>query len=61
MDTNRDLNQAARLAQKGLELNPDQMTTILAHFVLADIFNRIGRLTESQQHTRRARELQKNL
>lgn len=61
MDTNRDLNQAARLAQKGLELNPDQMTAILAHFVLADIFNRIGRLTESQQHTRRARELQKNL
>jgi arylsulfatase A-like enzyme/tetratricopeptide (TPR) repeat protein len=61
MDTNRDLNQAASLAQKGIDLNLDQTTTILAHFVLADIYNRMGRHLESQQHVSRAKQLQKNL
>lgn len=61
MDTNRDLNQAASLAQKGIDLNPDQNTTVLAHFVLADIYNRLGRHRESQQHLSLAKKLQKNL
>ena len=61
METNRDLNQAASLAQKGIDLNPDQKTTVLAHFVLADIYNRMGRRRESQQHVSRAKQLQKNL
>jgi tetratricopeptide (TPR) repeat protein len=61
MDTNRDLNQAEDLAQKGLNLRPDQTTTVLAHFVLADIYSRLGRQRESQQHLLKAQQLRKDL
>jgi tetratricopeptide (TPR) repeat protein len=61
MDKGIDLNEAAQLAEKGIGLTPDLKTTVLAHFVLADIYNRLGRYQESQQHVSRARELQKSL
>jgi len=61
MDSGRDLKEAAKLALKGLNLNPDIRTAILAHLVLADIFNRLGRPEESRKHVIRARELQKTL
>ena len=61
MDTGMDLYEAAQLAEKGISLTPDLKTTVLAHFVLADIYNRLGRYQESQQHVSRARELQKSL
>lgn len=61
MDSGRDLNEALELALKGLGLEPDLKTTILAHFVLADIYNRLGRADESRLHVETARELQKSL
>jgi arylsulfatase A-like enzyme/Tfp pilus assembly protein PilF len=61
MDTGMDLNEAAQQAEKGISLNPDLKTTVLAHFVLADIYNRLGRYQESRQHVSKARELQKSL
>lgn len=61
MDNAMDLNEAEKLAQKGVELKPDLKTNILAHFVLADIYNRLGRYEESRQHVDKARELQKTL
>jgi len=61
MDTGRDLNEAAQLAEKGISLNPDLKTTVLAHFVLADIYNRLGRYQEAQQHVSKAKQLQKSL
>ena len=61
MDSGRDLDEATRLAKNGLSLNPDLKSTILGHFVLADIYNRLGRHRESQQHVTQARELQKSL
>lgn len=61
MDTGMDLNEAARLAEKGISLTPDLATTVLAHFVLADIYNRLGRYQESQQHVSKAKQLQKSL
>ncbi len=61
MDTGMDLNEAAQLAEKGISLNPDLTTTVLAHFVLADIYNRLGRASESRWHVETARELQKSL
>lgn len=61
MDTGMDLNEAAQLAEKGISLNPDLKTTIFAHFVLADIYNRLGRYQESQQHVSKAKQLQKSL
>ncbi|TEU06036.1 MAG: tetratricopeptide repeat protein, partial [Candidatus Aminicenantes bacterium] len=59
MDNAVDLNEAEKLAQKGLELKPELRANILAHFVLADIYNRLGRYEESRQHVDKARELQK--
>jgi len=61
MDTGRDLNEAAELAEKGISLEPDLRTTVLAHFVLADIYSRLGRVDESRRHVEKARELQKSL
>ena len=61
MDTGMDLNEPAQLAEKGISLNPDLNTTVLAHFVLADIYNRLGRYQESQQHVSKAKQLQKSL
>jgi hypothetical protein len=56
-----DLNEAAYLANKGISLEPDLKTTVLAHFVLADIYNRLGRNQESQLQVSKAKLLQKSL
>ncbi|MFC2164406.1 sulfatase-like hydrolase/transferase [Acidobacteriota bacterium] len=61
MDTGRDLGEAEKLAKLGLELKPEKKTEILGHFILADIYNRMGRQQDSQAHVNKARELQKNL
>jgi len=61
MDTGKDLGEAEKLAQRGLELKPEKRTEILGHFVLADIYNRMGRRQDSQAHVNKAKELQKNL
>ncbi len=60
MDTEKNLNEAEKLALKGLELKPDLRTNVLAHFVLADIYNRLGRYEKSRQHVDKAKQLQKN-
>lgn len=61
MDTGRDLNEAASQAQKGLSLKPDLKTAVFAHFVLADIYNRLGRYREAQEQANIAKDLQKSL
>lgn len=61
MDSGKGLKEAERQALKGLSLNPDIQTAILAHFILADIYNRLGRPEESRKHVNKARELQKTL
>lgn len=61
MDNAEDLNEAEKLALKGLGLKPDLRTTILAHFVLADIYSRLGRYEESRQYIDKAKQLQKTL
>jgi arylsulfatase A-like enzyme/Tfp pilus assembly protein PilF len=61
MDSGKDLNEAEKLAQQGLSLETDKQTAILGHFVLADIYNRMGRYGDSQRHADKARELQKSL
>jgi len=58
MDSGKDLIEAAELAEKGLSLNPEKNVAILGHFVLADIYNRLGRSEESRQHVNKARNLQ---
>ncbi len=61
MDSGRNLDEAARYAKSGLSLKPDLKSTILGHFVLADIYNRLGKHQESRLHVDKARELQKSL
>lgn len=61
MDRGEDLKEAAELAVKGLSLKPDLNVAILAYFILADIYNRLGRYEESQQHVNKARQLQKSI
>jgi tetratricopeptide (TPR) repeat protein len=58
MDSGKNLTEAAELAEKGLSLNPEKNVAILGHFVLADIYNRLGRSEESRQHVNKARNLQ---
>jgi arylsulfatase A-like enzyme/Tfp pilus assembly protein PilF len=58
MDTGKDLIEAAELAEKGLSLNPEKNVAILGHYVLADIYNRLGRSAEASQHVNLARDLQ---
>jgi arylsulfatase A-like enzyme/Tfp pilus assembly protein PilF len=58
MDSGKDLVAAAELAEKGLSLNPEKNVAILGHFVLADIYNRLGRSAESLKHVNLARSLQ---
>lgn len=59
MDKGEDLDEAARQALKGLSLTPDLKTAVLAHLVLADIYNRLGKYQESQKHVNKARQLQR--
>ncbi len=61
MDTGKALDEAEYMAKKGLALKSELKTTILAHFILADIYNRLGRTNESRRHEQKARELQKSL
>jgi tetratricopeptide (TPR) repeat protein len=60
MDSGKDINEAEKLALKGLGLKPELRTNILAHFILADIYNRLGRYEKSRQHVDKAKQLQKN-
>jgi arylsulfatase A-like enzyme/Tfp pilus assembly protein PilF len=61
MDSQRDLNEAAELALKGLTLEPEKKSIVLGHFLLADIYNRLGNSSQYQHHLDQARRLQKTL
>ncbi len=58
MDAGRNLNEAEATALKGLNLGPDRPTEILGHFVLADIYSRLGQAEKSGRHAETARRLQ---
>ena len=53
-----NLDEAARLAKKGLEFAPKSEMAPLGHYVLADIYNRQGRPREAAQEAERGRELE---
>jgi len=61
MDSQRDLNEAAELALKGLSLGPEKKSIVLGHFLLADIYNRLGDSSQYQHHLDQAKQLQKAL
>lgn len=61
MDKGEDLDQAVQMAKKALDLKPKPRTEILAHFVLADLFNRLGQPEKAELHVAKAQELQNTL
>ncbi len=54
-----DLEQAMDLAQKANELDPDPSLAPMGHFILADVYNRMGRLQDAEREVAIARSLQK--
>ena len=47
LDEGRDLPGAIELARKGLELKPRADMVPFGHFVLADLYNRVGRAADA--------------
>jgi arylsulfatase A-like enzyme/Tfp pilus assembly protein PilF len=58
LDSGSNLQEATRLALKGLELAPKSEYAPLGHYVLADIYNRQGRAREGALELARGRALE---
>ena len=58
LDSNRRLDRAMELARRGLELNPAPDLAPMGHFLLADIYSRLGRVREAESELATARALQ---
>src|SRR4029079_10063230 len=58
LDGGSNLDEAARLARKGLELHPSESVAPLGHYVLADIFSRQGRPADSAREAALGRSLE---
>jgi arylsulfatase A-like enzyme/tetratricopeptide (TPR) repeat protein len=58
LDAGSNLQEATKLATKGLELAPKSAYAPLGHYVLADIYNRQGRAREGAQELARGRALE---
>ncbi len=52
-----ELEEAEATALRGLDLGPETEMAPLGHFVLADIYNRQGRIAEAEREFRKARAL----
>lgn len=61
MDTGKDLHGAKDLAEQGIARTKDQENLTFGHFVLADLYNRLGQPERAEDEARRARELQKSM
>ena len=58
LDRGSNFDEAIALAQKGLALAPQSEYAPLAHYVLADIYNRQGRSREAAQEASRGQALE---
>jgi tetratricopeptide (TPR) repeat protein len=58
LDRSERFDEAIALALKGLELAPRSEFAPLGHYVLADIYNRLGRTTEASEEASRGRALE---
>lgn len=61
LDLNENVIEAINLAKKGLELEPEAQSAPLGHYVLADIYNRLGRWAEYSAEVEKGRALQQKL
>ena len=60
-DLNENYDEAISLAKKGLELDPEADSAPLGHYVLADIYNRLGRYEEYTSELQKGRLLEKKI
>ena len=58
LDRNENFDEAIRLALKGLELEPEAESAPLGHYVLADIYNRLGRHAEYRAELEKGQALE---
>jgi tetratricopeptide (TPR) repeat protein len=61
LDLEQNFDEAIRLVNKGLELEPESEAAPLGHYILADIYNRMGRLKEYNLELQKGKELEKKL
>lgn len=61
LDLNENTPEAIRLARKGIDLDPEAESAPLGHFVLADIYNRLGRSADYAAELEKGRALQRKI
>ena len=61
LDGGEDFDEAIGLARKGLELEPEADSAPLGHYVLADIYDRMGRVREYREELEKGRLLEQKL
>jgi len=59
LDQEQRLDEAVRLARRGLELAPTSEYAPLGHYVIADVYSRQGRAAEAAQEAARGRALER--
>ena len=61
LDANRKLDEALQLTQKGLALDPESEFAPFGHFVLADIYLRLGDQDRYLAEKEKGEQLQRKL
>jgi len=61
LDLGENFDEVVRLAKKGLELAPESEYAPLAHFILADIYNRLGQTDKYYEELRKGQQLRQKL
>ncbi len=61
LDLGENFDEVVRFAKKGLELAPESEYAPLAHFILADIYNRLGQTDKYDEELRKGQQLQQKL
>jgi tetratricopeptide (TPR) repeat protein len=58
---NLNYEEAIDLAEKGLKLDPEADSAPLGHYVLADVYNRLGRHEDYSSELQKGRLLEKKI
>jgi arylsulfatase A-like enzyme/Tfp pilus assembly protein PilF len=61
LETGEELDEAARLAARGLALGPDPQHEALGHYILADLYNRLGRRDDAANEAARGRAAERRV
>jgi arylsulfatase A-like enzyme len=57
LNRGENYEEAVRLVQKGIELRPEPQELPLGYFLLADLYNRLGKVSLSAEYARKGQEL----